>query len=322
VAKGPDGAGDGLQSSRAAMQETLIELPPFWTNASSLEDVLRAAPSAHQSGSPDVRFRIPRGCQLMTDAAVRLLSLFNQLDCSTRRVLVEFEEGEDGVLGYLGRIGFFESLLPNVVVLPGRPMSSTAARYHGRNPSLVEIERIDRKQRDSGLLNRLTMAITRACSQRSDINELQGAAWTILAELIDNVFSHSETPLDGFAALQVYRRGNCLKVAVSDSGLGMLGTLRPALQSEVPRLAGLSDVDLLVEVFRRGLSRHGSSRGCGLKGCADKAIKFRAELDVRLPQERILLVPGTQGYKANTAFCYSGLPLIWGTHVCFTLRLD
>ena len=97
----------------------------------------------------------------MTDAAVRLLSLFNQLDCSTRRVLVEFEEGQNGVLGYLGRIGFFESLLPNVVVLPERPISSAAMRFRGRNPSLVEIERIDRKQRDSSLLNRLTMRSSR-----------------------------------------------------------------------------------------------------------------------------------------------------------------
>jgi len=111
-------------------------------------------------------------------------------------------------------------------------------------------------------------------------------------------------------------------VAVSDSGLGLLETLRPALRKEGSRLTNLSDVDLLVEVFKRGISRHGSSRGCGLKGCADKAIKFRAELDVRLPQVRVLLVPGDSGYTPNRAFCYSSLPLIWGTHICFTLALD
>jgi hypothetical protein len=89
------------------------------------------------------------------------------------------------------------------------------------------------------------MAISRACNQRPDVEELQGAAWTILAELIDNVFSHSQTPLDGFAALQVYPKRNCLKVDVSDSGLGMLESLRPALRSESPRLANLSDMGSL-----------------------------------------------------------------------------
>lgn len=301
--------------------ETVIQFAPGWMDASALEEVLRSGPSPHEAPSADVVFRFPVKCNVMTDAAVRLLSLFNQLDCATRRVIVEFEEGEEGVLGYLSRVAFFEWLSPNVAVRPDRPQSS-AARYRGRNPGLVEIERIDRTSRDQNLVSRLTAAIARACSQRKDVKILEGAAWTILAELIDNVFSHSRTPLDGFAALQVYHRGNCLKVAVSDSGLGLLETLRPALRSESLRLAALSNTELLVEVFRRGLSRHGPSRGCGLKGCADKAIKFRAQLDLRLPHERVFLVPGKDGYTPNTAFCFSRLPLVWGTHVCFTLGLD
>lgn len=257
----------------------------------------------------------------MTEAAVRLLSLLNQLDHATRRVFINFEENED-VLGYLNRIGFFEVLSPNVVVLPKRPKTWTVRRYRGRNPNLVEIQRIDRNHRDRELPKRLTEAIGHACENRPDVDELEGAAWTILAELIDNVFAHSETQLDGFAALQVYPKGNCLKVAVSDSGLGLLKTLRPALQNQAPKLAALRDVELLVEVFRQGLSRHGTGRGCGLKGCADKAIKFGAELDVRLPNERVLLVSGDGSFIPNRAFCYSGLPLIWGTHLCFTFKLD
>lgn len=38
----------------------------------------------------------------------------------------------------------------------------------------------------------------------------------------------SRTELDGYAALQIYSKGNCLSVAVSDSGLGIMETLRPA----------------------------------------------------------------------------------------------
>jgi len=114
------------------MHDTLIEFSPRWTNASGLEEVLRAAPSANLSSSSEVRFRIPKGCQLMTDAAVRLLALFNQLDHSTRRVLVDFEDDENVVPGDLDRIGFFESLAPGVVVLPQRPISLGATHY--RNP--------------------------------------------------------------------------------------------------------------------------------------------------------------------------------------------
>jgi len=67
--------------------------------------------------------------------------------------------------------------------------------------------------------------------------------------LIDNIFSHSNTPLDGYAALQLYPNGNSLQVAVSDSGLGIMSTLRPALKHESPALDRLSNTELLVEIF-------------------------------------------------------------------------
>ena len=186
----------------------------------------------------------------------------------------------------------------------------------------MEIERINKDSRDDELPKRMAAATARACRGREDAKALVGAAWTIFAELIDNVFSHSETRLDGFAALQVYTKGNKLSVAVSDSGLGILETLRPALERENPVLHRLSDIDLLVEIFRQGLSRHGNDRGCGLKGSAAKAIKYRAGLDIRLPKIRVFLSPGDRGYRPNTAYCSSQLPLLWGTHLSFGFRLD
>ncbi len=226
------------------------------------------------------------------------------------------------MMGYLDRIGFFNNLSQRIKVLPNRPLFSKAEFYEGTNPNLVEIARIHHKSRDKSLLTKLTDALMIACGTRKDAEELKGAAWTIFAELIDNVFSHSKTELDGYAALQIYREGKMLQVAVSDSGLGIMQTLRPALKNEAPKLVRLSDVDLLVEIFRLGISRHGMDRGCGLKYSAAKAIKYNAELDVRLPNDRVLLIPGYKGYKPNTAHCYSELPLLWGTHLCFKFKFD
>jgi hypothetical protein len=257
----------------------------------------------------------------MVDSAVRLLSLANQLSYTTRRVRLVFEEGEDGTMGYLNRMGFFDHLADGVDVEPDRPLLSGAELHHGGNASLVEIARINKDLRDQELPTRLTDAVMRSCGNRADASELEEAAWTIFCELIDNVFSHSRTPLDGYAALQVYPKGDRLMVAVSDSGLGIMETLRPALKSEFPNLAGLSDVLLLVEIFRQGLSRHGRDRGCGLKGSAAKAMKFRADLDVRLPRQRVLLTPAKGAYQPNTAYCSDDLTLIWGTHIGFGFKL-
>ena len=225
-------------------------------------------------------------------------------------------------MGYLNRMGFFDHLSTRIEVLPGRPEISGVDVYGGMNAGLVEIARINREARDNTLLSRLTSALMRACGNRPDASDLEGAAWTIFAELIDNIFSHSQTPLDGYAALQEYSRGKGLMVTVSDSGLGIMETLRPALKQESSVLSRLSDLELLVEIFRQGVSRHGVDRGCGLKGSAAKAMKYKADLDVRLPNIRVLLKPGVQGYRADTAYCYEKLSLIWGTHICFTFRLD
>jgi anti-sigma regulatory factor (Ser/Thr protein kinase) len=249
------------------------------------------------------------------------LSLVNQLASTTRRVSLHFEEGEAGTMGYLNRMGFFDHLADGVEVFPARPSYSAAELHRGGNTALVEIARINKDGRDQELPTRLTNALMRSCRARGDAAELKGAAWTIFAELIDNIFSHSRTELDGYAALQVYSRGDRLSVAVSDSGLGIMETLRPTLRAEFSSLVGLSDTELLVEVFRQGLSRHGRDRGCGLKGSAAKAIKFNATLDVRLPTQRVLLTPARGIYEANTADCYEGLPLVWGTHIAFDFRL-
>lgn len=298
-----------------------VLFPSTWINADRFETALRASYGPHDPNTHEVTFHFPVGCKIMIDGAIRLLSLANQLVASTRRVHMTFEEGEAGTMGYLNRMGFFDHLAKAVDVSPERPFYSSAKLHRGGNSMLVEIARINKDARDEDLPTRLTDAISHACSSRADVDELQGAAWTIFAELIDNIFAHSATQLDGYAALQVYSGGNRLSVAVSDSGLGIMETLRPSLRIESPRLHNLSDLDLLVEVFRRGISRYGADRGCGLKGCAAKAIKFDAQLDVRLPNQRVLLKPAHGAYEPNRAYCYEGLPLLWGTHIAFAFWL-
>jgi hypothetical protein len=265
----------------------VVHFPANWINAARFETALRDSYGPHDQNTHEVTFEFPLNCKIMVDGAIRLLSLANQLALSTRRVRLNFEEGEVGTMGYLDRMGFFDHLSDKVEVLPSRPFCSGAEIHRGGNRMLVEIARINKDARDDDLPTRLTDAISYACSGRDDVDELKGAAWTIFAELIDNIFAHSATQLDGYAALQVYSGGNRLSVAVSDSGLGIMQTLRPSLRTEFPKLADLSDLDLLVEVFRQGISRHGGDRGCGLKGCAAKAIKFDASLDSNLHVARM-----------------------------------
>ncbi len=303
---------------------SVVDFPANWINGDQFESALRQSYGPLAARTFEVTFNFPTDCKVMVDGAIRILSLANQLVCTSRRVHLNFEEGEAGTMGYLNRMGFFDFLRAEVNTIPQRPTFSGARLHHGQNKMLVEIARINKDARDQELPTRLTNAIARACINRNDVNALRGAIWTIFAELIDNTFAHSNTELDGYAALQAYPGGNRLSVAVSDSGLGIMQTLRPSLSSQFPQLEQLSDLDLLVTVFRQGLSRHGNDRGCGLKGCAAKAIKFNAMLDVRLPNQRVVLKPSRGMYEPNRAYCSDDLPLMWGTHIgiAFDLGVD
>ena len=62
-----------------AMEQMSIRLPPRWVNGSALEQTLRVGPSPFASSASQVHFHVPSRCNLMTEAALRLLSLLNQL---------------------------------------------------------------------------------------------------------------------------------------------------------------------------------------------------------------------------------------------------
>ncbi len=298
-----------------------LHLPGKWVDAYHLEAALRKCGDPHNSQFTSIAVHFPEKCKLLIDASIRLLSLLNQLHHCTKAVSLHFVGGDDGVMGYLDRIGFFDHLDAGIAVDPPRPAFSGAKIHQGGNQRLVEIARINRHGCDPALPGRLAKAVEANCAGRADIEELGGAVFTIFAELVGNIFEHSETQLDGYAALQTYTAGDRLSVAVSDSGFGIMETLRPALREQSPGLARLKDVELLVEIFRQGLSRLGGDRGNGLKGSAAKAMKYKAKLDVRLPNQRVMLVPSPDGYRPNTAWCADQLPLIWGTHIAFHFKL-
>ena len=180
--------------------------------------------------------------------------------------------------------------------------------HFGANSGVVEIAAIGNDRDIKQLPNRLAQAVTCACAARLDVTMLANSAWQIFSELIDNIAEHSSSVLDGYAALQVYRGGNALQVAVSDSGVGIMETLRPGLRRQSPRYAKMSDVELLVEVFRQGISRHSpdTGRGCGLKSCAERAIKFRAELDVRTRSPKGPIVTWRRRLSSQSGLLFRG----------------
>ncbi len=152
------------------------------------------------------------------------------------------------------------------------------------------------------------------------------AALTIFGELIGNVFDHSQTNLKGFAGLQKYK--GRIEAVVSDSGLGIAQTLRPALRNNYPSLHKLygegspeADIGLVKTVMEQGgISRFGGARGLGFKRGPALAGKFNARFSVR--QERFGLDFAFKGGELVDVKEHLGLSKLLGTHICFDFYLD
>jgi hypothetical protein len=233
----------------------IVRISSGWSEARHLDFALSRGGDPRVSGADTVIFVISPGASLWLDTILSLLTLATQYVAAGVDVRLDFGQHDTKPFGFMDRPGFFDFISDQVTILPARPLYSRASMYRGNSHGTVEIAPIQFGRPDLDLPRRLTLALEAACAARADIGKLGDAAWTILSELIGNVHLHSETKLDGFASLQVYPGGKVLRVAVVDGGDGLLSTIRPTLVGRYPHLAPATDSELLVNMFRQGISR-------------------------------------------------------------------
>ncbi len=301
-----------------------LEFGDGWINSYAFEESLGQAGEASISSCDSVHVKIGQGCNIMNDVALKILSLSNQLVCRGKFVCLEFYN-RSGAWSYFDRIGFFEHLHEDVVVFPVRLAVSRAETYRGTSEQLLEIASLDlRCDMNKGVPGDLTDKLVRNIHGDPErVEEFEHTVFTIFSELISNVYLHSETSISGFACLQLYQ-GKTALIAVSDSGLGLLETLRPALSIANPKLVGCTDTEIICEVFQKGLSRRTDQdgKGAGLMRSGQAAIRYKANLDIRLKNSRVRLVPSRDRYTRSKAVCSTDLPVLAGTHICFEFNLD
>jgi len=297
-----------------------IVLPGYWITAKVFEQILQRSQECLTSDDVPLIVVFHKRCKVMVDAAARLLSLANQLTARSRPVTFAFDGIWNEAMGYLARINFFNLLSEQVKIVPERPDSTLISHHRNNSRNLVEFISIHPGEQEAMLAvpRKLTDALILAMEARPDMHRLRHTAFTIFAELIDNIYNHSLTTLDGFVGLQVYRAGGEAQVVVSDSGVGLLQTARPKLPRD-ERTEG--DKELVAKIFREGVPWDGDKRGLGLKQCAAKAIKLSARVNVRLANFNLDLAPTERGYQVSEKECFYNLPFLQGTHICFYFPL-
>lgn len=305
--------------------ETSIIFDKGWVDCDSFEKALSRVQSPLESDCNLIVFVISKDCYLLLEAIARLMAICNQLASMSKKVVLDFTLQPD-TLGYVDRLGFFEHLINDVTVLPQRPETSAAQVYKDNNDYMVELGVINPKKLDDSIPERFKKVFVNLAGK-----EYENTAFTIIAELYGNVRDHSNSPIPGFIGLQCYKkvRHPHIQTVISDSGIGILGTLMPILKSKYPLIAkelALSKLDsnihLLKKIFIYGdISQvYTKGRGLGLKRSTEAASKFNASIMVRQDKCQVKFI---YKYGELKDFFYQiDMPLIKGTHICFDFQLD
>jgi len=310
-------------------EEYVLELSSnSWVDEETFESDLCNAGCLLSSSSSKCVIRFPEKCSILLVAGARLIALANQAVRSGKEIVLDFGKCAN-TKHYLNRLGFFDHLNHAVSVLPFRPSKSKAIQYQGNSENLVEIASIDLDCFDYSLPEKLTKRFAHHAGQ-----EYYQAAFTIFAELIGNVQEHSETPIPGFVALQLYKgKRRHIQTVISDSGLGIANTLKRNLERFYPELFNKLDL-LSVEgdiylvshaLTQGGLSQFGSNpdeaaRGLGLRKTQSYAEKYDAIVTVRQPNYELKLI--YKNSKLTGIKEKKELARINGTQVCFDFFLN
>ncbi len=303
--------------------ELVLTLPSGWLTGDEFEAILQAEGQVLISPIQDIKIVFSPKCKTMIDCTARLLALANQLIDQGKCVTMDFENA-GRTKAYLNRAGFFDHLDEGVAVLPDRPANSAADKYRGKSDTLVEFGSVDPQASNEDLIEQMTNKFVQQSTA-----DYQLAAFTVFSELIGNVMEHSQSPLRGFAGLQKYGgKKSHIQTVVSDSGVGIAKTLRPALKMHYPNLYEQfgrrsleADIGLVTATMSEGgVSRFGGARGLGFKSSREQAVKFNARFSVR--QERFCLRFEYRSGELVDLHRQTKLANLLGTHICFDFFLD
>lgn len=305
--------------------KVIIKFDSGWIDSYSFERILFPHPNLFLVKDKTIKFVIPKGCKLLLISIAKFLALANQLSANGNNIEIDLSDCGDART-YFNRTGFFDHLDSQIAVVPDRPKESWAEKYKGNSETLVEFGTIDPKSKNKSLIVELGNIFVKKSNARFEM-----AALTVFSEMIGNVSEHSESDVEGFAALQFYSppyKPNHIQTVISDSGLGVCLTLRPALENNYPGLYGRfgyveleSDIGLVTEVFTKGnISRFGGARGLGFKSSREQATKFDANLSIRQDQFSIELI--YRNGQLDESKVERNLSKIHGTHICYDFIVD
>lgn len=299
-----------------------------WVSSYDFEVLLSEYQDKIFKGRKSITFSIPAKACLPLETIVRLLNLSNQFSSLGFKVKLRFLGKESNVMSYCDRMGFFDLLSEKVIVDPEPPEESRRSLFQNNNSSLVELEVVNAKTLNKQLPQKLADTIINHLNDFEDLDKkkLTNIYRTIFSELTNNIYEHSKTELDGYVAMQLYKKGPRprAELIICDSGLGLLNTIKPSLQNHNRKYRNYSDTELVAEMLTVGISSKDPEigGGNGLETCFRHASKMNSDLTIRLYDQQFRLFKVKEHENLIDALVpKENLLPVKGTFICFEIPL-
>ncbi|MBE0365350.1 hypothetical protein PULV_a2129 [Pseudoalteromonas ulvae UL12] len=268
----------------AATIQFKTEKKSGWVSGYDLEKLLVEVKDKIFTNKKALTIVIQARANAPINTLIRLINVANQLDHKGVKVTLDFSGKTNKLLGYCETMGFFECLSDGVKLKSPNGINKVS-RIKKSGNSYISINKISGSVHDKSLPKKLAAKITDKIpniteEQRS---ELYIQFFSLFSELTRNVCEHSQTELNGLAALQIYK--NRAEIVVCDSGIGLLESLKPSLASHNAAYTGYSDVELILEMLTKGISsKEGDQGGNGLCTCFHHAKLTNSDMHIRLSE--------------------------------------
>jgi hypothetical protein len=299
-----------------------------WISSYDFEILLSENKDKIFKGRKSITFSIPAKACLPLQTIVRLLNVSNQYSALGFKVKLKFLGKESNAMSYCDRMGVFGLLQENVLVEPEPPERSRRSIFQNNNGSLVELEIVNAKTLNKKLPQKLADTIINHLGDIDGVNKkrLANIYRTIFSELTNNIYEHSKTKLDGYVAMQLYKKGlrPRAELIICDSGLGLLETIKPSLKMHNKKYKDYLDAELVAEMLTVGISSKDPAvgGGNGIETCFRHASKMNSDLTIRLNEQQYRLFKVSEHDNLIDALVPSlNLLPLKGTFICFEIPL-
>ena len=298
-----------------------------WISGYDFEKILKEAKDTTYKNKKALTIVVQSRANAPLNTLIRLLNVCNQLDAEGVKVTLKFAGKTNNLLGYCHTIGLLDCLSDGVSLKYDKSLNQGLKRKSSGN-SYVAIHEISGNTLDKSLPTKLANKITDEIPDISDQDRanLNIQFFSLFSELTKNVSEHSETTLNGFAALQVYKRGQSprAEIVVCDSGIGLLESLKPSFESHNKAYKDYDDLQLIQEMLTIGISsKPGDLGGNGLSTCFTQAKATNSDMHIRLSETYYHLHRVAEHDELQSALLVStDLFVLNGTFISFVVPFN